>query len=138
MYKWPPKNVSQRQLNGILHKHQLWLDRDPKGEQADFSYMDLSGANLTNIRGKTILTFVAGKDTAIYVEGQLQIGCIIMSVADWLHQYRDLVAEHRYTKEEIKPYVQFIRYCKLLTAGQLLVSDGSIDSNGEPIKYRLK
>lgn len=36
-------------LEAILKAHQLWLNNDPEGKQADLSNADLSGTRLSNV-----------------------------------------------------------------------------------------
>ena len=45
------KKLTKEQINKILEEHKHWLNEDCKGwenKRADFSYCDLSGANLLN------------------------------------------------------------------------------------------
>mgnify|MGYP002672113775 CR=1 FL=1 len=48
MEKKELRKITREELNEVLEKHKLWLDTDGKeGEQADLSYTDLRGFNLT-------------------------------------------------------------------------------------------
>jgi hypothetical protein len=140
------KRITQKRLNHLIKKHQLWLDNNLKGKRlelvnynlskldmsysnlefADFSGSNLTeikliganlsgasftGADITNVYGKRFLIFTHNQHTAIYVDGQLQIGCKIMSPFQWLKCYKEVGQDHIYTKEEIKSYGQFICYC---------------------------
>jgi len=40
--------LTQAQIDEILDLHQKWLDRDPAGKRANFSYMDLSGVDFSD------------------------------------------------------------------------------------------
>ena len=86
---------------------------------ADLTDADLSNANLTDanlrctnlsdIKGKQIITFQANQHFAYYADGYIKIGCKLLSVEEWLEQYKQIGKDNSYSKEEIKLYGNWIK-----------------------------
>ena len=47
----------------------------------------------------------------IFFEGRLQIGCIHMSIQDWLKDYEKIGKNYAYTVKETEMYGNFIKMC---------------------------
>ena len=123
--------MNQDKLDNILTQHKLWLDTNKKeGVRANLTSADLTGANLhranltganliranlqsadlSEIKGKEILTFQAGKDFAYSCDGFIKIGCMEHPIEYWLNNFEEIGKDNDYTENEIRLYGIFIKF----------------------------
>ncbi len=57
------ERLNQKQLNDILRKHKMWMNRQQRGEQAIFQDVDISGLDLSNrdLRGVAFYNVMANQ-----------------------------------------------------------------------------
>ncbi len=76
---------------------------------ANLSEADLSRANLLGVVGADIITYSRGHHQAIFVNGELRIGCQVYSLDYWLKHGEGIGRAADYSDESIKHYMKFIR-----------------------------
>src|SRR3990167_10865874 len=85
--------------------------------KADLSFANLSKANLffanlskANLSGAAnITTFISGQHLGVAYGEKIQIGCIDLTVNQWLETFEKIGKENNYTVEQIKAYGGFIK-----------------------------
>ncbi len=116
--------IPKEELSSILVEHSKWLVDQNTGARADLRDADLSSANLSyanlryanlryaDLRYADLLIFQFNRHTAYFTaDGNLQIGCRLMTITDWEKQYEDIGKSEGYSDVEIKAYGQFINIC---------------------------
>ena len=114
-------------IKTVLELHSLWCSGSKDGVRADLSGADLSGAdlskadlsganlyraNLSHIEGKRILSFIANKHHAYFVDGILAIGCQSHPIEYWLLNYLTIGKSANYTDKQISDYYKFMEICR--------------------------
>lgn len=90
-------------------------------QDANLQNADLQGANLqetylqcAEVENTGIVTFQYNKHFAFCHEGNIQIGCIYMSIEEWMGSACEIGLKNDFTEIEINAYMSFIRLCKQL------------------------
>ena len=82
--------------------------------RADLRGANLEGANLdgADLANTSVLRFNLGRNTMIYHEGFVKIGCMAMSLDEWLERYKEIGKENNYSKEDIEFYGDMLKMLK--------------------------
>ena len=86
---------------------------DANLSMADLSDANLSDANLIGAYGK-FSTFYGGKNHAWAAGGRIGVGCITMTIPEWIENYETIGGKNDYSSEEIARYGAWIKSCDWL------------------------
>ena len=76
---------------------------------ANLTGANLKGANLTGIIGKTIFSINSTVHFGYCCDGFIRIGCMTMTIQEWIDQGMIIGVDHCFSAEEITTYMKWIR-----------------------------